>query len=1259
MNRNEFNQVSQCTGGAPASGHWLARKWRGVPRLAVVMALAAGVCGVAAPVCGQPTPLGTAFTYQGELATAGVPANGGYDIRFKLFDAAAGGTQIGPTLCVNNLQVAGGRFGASLDFGAVFTGQKRYLEIEVRTDAGLDCGVGAGYDTLAPRQELTGAPQASFAITAGSISGAAPVTLNNAGNLFGGDGAAITNLNAANIASGTLSAARMPTNWAAGGDLTGLYPSPQIAAGAVTDTKIASVSWGKLTGTPFGVTTATARVLVAWGDTGYTQTAVPALTGGLTFSAIVCGGNHTLGLRSDGTIAAWGNNDASQLAVPALTGGLTYTAMAAGDRHSLGLRSDGTLVAWGYNNFGQATVPALAQGVTYTGVAGGNLHSLAIRSDGTAIGWGNNDFGQATVPALPQGARYAAAAGGGIHSLLLRSDGTITAWGNNDNGQTTVPALTGGITYTAVAAGYSHSVALRSDGTITAWGNNANGQTVVPTLSTGVTYTAVAAGYYHSVALRSDGTVVAWGNSGSGRTTVPVLPAGERFTSISAGASHSGAIRFRPSGLSLDAPLTASSIFGNGSGLTGVNAATSAVATNATQLNGQAAAFYTSAANLTGTLPGAALSGTYTGNLNLSNAGNVFVGSGAALTLLNATNIATGTLAAARLPTNWTAAGDLTGSYPNPTIAAGAVTDTKITSVSWNKVTGTPFTPTAATRVIAGWGRSSDGQTTAPLPPVGMTYTAAASGRYHGLGLRSDGTVVAWGQTLSGQTTVPPLTGSLTYTAVAAGDFHSLARRSDGTIAAWGQSGSGQTAVPALTGSLTYTSMAGGFAHSLAVRSDGTVAAWGFNGDGQTAVPALTGGQTYTAVAAGGAHSLALRSDGTIAAWGRTAEGQITVPALTGALRYTAVSAGFAFGIALRSDGAVVAWGRNVEGQTTVPELPPGVTYIAVSAGYQHAVALRSDAVVVAWGLSADGQTTVPTAPAGERYTAVAAGGFHTLAIRNRSASFIMDGPITATGFIGDGSGLTGLVVPTATNATQLGGQPAAFYTDAANISVGTLADARLSSNVALKSAANNFADFANTFAGSVAIGATVPTAQLHVSTNAIGAGWQVRLANRSPFADGFEAGLRVSDSGYFELTSQITGGSGVARLDNAGAWSISSDLRLKMDIAPATGNLDAAMRLRPVHFRWLASGAGGKLDRGFIAQQVREVLPEFVTGAEERESLTVNYAQMSVVAIGAVQELAAKNDALRQENKDIKQRLAAVEAALAQLAAERGFERK
>ncbi len=85
---------------------------------------------------------------------------------------------------------------------------------------------------------------------------------------------------------------------------------------------------------------------------------------------------------------------------------------------------------------------------------------------------------------------------------------------------------------------------------------------------------------------------------------------------------------------------------------TATTATTASNATNATQLNGQSASYYTNAANLTGTLPGGDLSGSYTGAVTLSNASNAFTGSGAGLTSLNAASLSTGTLPDARLSAN-------------------------------------------------------------------------------------------------------------------------------------------------------------------------------------------------------------------------------------------------------------------------------------------------------------------------------------------------------------------------------------------------------------------------------------------------------------------------------------------------------------------------------------------------------------------------------------------------------------------------------
>lgn len=150
------------------------------------------------------------FTYQGELRDQGNPAEGLYDIRFYLWTAPIGGTPVGGVVCVDNVAVVSGRFTVDLAFGDVFDGTARYLEIEVRPDAGSGCGSGGAYTMLAPRQRLAAAPYASFAIEAGSAATAASAqTATNASLLQNQDG--LFYRNAANL-TGTLPDARLSSN---------------------------------------------------------------------------------------------------------------------------------------------------------------------------------------------------------------------------------------------------------------------------------------------------------------------------------------------------------------------------------------------------------------------------------------------------------------------------------------------------------------------------------------------------------------------------------------------------------------------------------------------------------------------------------------------------------------------------------------------------------------------------------------------------------------------------------------------------------------------------------------------------------------------------------------------------------------------------------------------------------------------------------------------------------------------------------------
>jgi hypothetical protein len=114
---------------------------------------------------------GTAFSHQGRLNDGGHPANGLYDLRFGVYDAATNGNVIGSILTNAGTLVANGLFSLTLDFGAdVFTGRGRWLELAVRTN-GSDA-----FTALSPRQQVTPAPYAIMANSASNLLGALPAT---------------------------------------------------------------------------------------------------------------------------------------------------------------------------------------------------------------------------------------------------------------------------------------------------------------------------------------------------------------------------------------------------------------------------------------------------------------------------------------------------------------------------------------------------------------------------------------------------------------------------------------------------------------------------------------------------------------------------------------------------------------------------------------------------------------------------------------------------------------------------------------------------------------------------------------------------------------------------------------------------------------------------------------------------------------------------------------------------------------------------
>ena len=117
----------------------------------------AAACGLLAVPAGAQTPQGTSFTYQGRLADGGTPADGAFDFQFILYDAAVGGSQVGPIVNRDDVVVASGLFMVSLDFGGSFGGNRRWLDVSVRPGASTGT-----YTPIVPRQELAATPNALF-----------------------------------------------------------------------------------------------------------------------------------------------------------------------------------------------------------------------------------------------------------------------------------------------------------------------------------------------------------------------------------------------------------------------------------------------------------------------------------------------------------------------------------------------------------------------------------------------------------------------------------------------------------------------------------------------------------------------------------------------------------------------------------------------------------------------------------------------------------------------------------------------------------------------------------------------------------------------------------------------------------------------------------------------------------------------------------------------------------------------------------------
>ena len=330
------------------------------------------------------------------------------------------------------------------------------------------------------------------------------------------------------------------------------------------------------------------------------NTPVTTFAGGTNWKQ-VSAGDHTMVIKTDGTLWGWGSNSYGQLGdntttnrstpVTTFAGGTNWKQVFCRGRHTAAIKTDGSLWTWGNGGEGRlgnfsttnrsTPVTTFAGGNNWKQVTCGFNQTAAIKTDGTLWIWGSADSGRlghnnntdrsTPVTTFAGGTNWKQVASGAQHSAAVKTDGTLWVWGRGNEGQTgtngsdtNVPVTTfaGGNNWKQVACGFDHQIAIKTDGSLWGWGRNNRAEigtndvtqklTPVTTFAGGNNWKQVACGQYHTAVIKTDGSLWIWGEGGeklgdnTGATrSIPVttFAGGNNWKQVSAGFYHTAAIK--------------------------------------------------------------------------------------------------------------------------------------------------------------------------------------------------------------------------------------------------------------------------------------------------------------------------------------------------------------------------------------------------------------------------------------------------------------------------------------------------------------------------------------------------------------------------------------------------------------------------------------------------------------------------------------------------------------------------------------------
>jgi len=146
-------------------------------------------------------------------------------------------------------------------------------------------------------------------------------------------------------------------------------------------------------------------------------------------------------------------------------------------------------------------------------------------------------------------------------------------------------------------------------------------------------------------------------------------------------------------------------------------------------------------------------------------------------------------------------------------------------------------------------------------------------------------------------------------------------------------------------------------------------------------------------------------------------------------------------------------------------------------------------------------------------------------------------------------------------------------------------------------------------------------------SNNSLGVGGTTTDSTYKLYVNG-----NVRVVGTFNLSTLITNGA-VYSIGGGLTNTNPSDLRLKEDINPLQYGLKEVMGLNPVTYKWKDGSNGGQRSTGLIAQDVQEVMPEYVKNiSEDSDFLGLDSYAINIVLINAIKELKAEIEILKNK---------------------------